>query len=142
MTIRTKLAAVLRARKAQEDIAKGELTRANARLADAGAHTDTRAESMRAWAGPRDGDAASYLAAIAAGRALAAALSEARAAERAAHGETEVEAAKLREAAKARRGVEKLVERATEDERLAGLAAEQKAADEVAVSRHGRGEQR
>ncbi|RLK53655.1 hypothetical protein [Actinokineospora cianjurensis] len=137
MTIRTKLAAVLRARRAQEDIAKSAVTRANARLAEAGLHAESRAESMRAWGGPRDGDAVSYVAAVAAGRALASALSEARAQERALRSESEVESGRLREAAQRRRGVEKLVERVTEEERLANIAAEQRAADEVAGQRRG-----
>ncbi|GAA3043497.1 hypothetical protein [Actinokineospora globicatena] len=137
MTIRTKLAAVLRARRAQEDIAKSAVTMANARLTEAGSYVESRAESMRAWSGPRDGDATSYLAAVAAGRALASALSEARAHERAMRSESEVEAGRLREAAQRRRGVEKLVERVTEEERLANLAAEQRVADEVAGQRRG-----
>ncbi|PPK66481.1 flagellar FliJ family protein [Actinokineospora auranticolor] len=144
MTIRTRLASVLRARKAQEDIARGAVTRANARLADTVAEAAARHDSMEGWAVPRGGDAASYMAAIAAGRALATALSEARALERVARAETDVEVENLREAAKRRRSVEKLVERTIEAQRVKELADAQRAADEVAGQRAagGRGETR
>ncbi|WP_018685603.1 hypothetical protein [Actinokineospora enzanensis] len=137
MTIRSRLASVLRARKAQEDIARGEVARANARLADAGELTVERAGAMERWAVPRNGDAAGYLAAVAAGRALASALYEARTQEDAAREISETEVDKLREAARRRRSVEKLVERGVEERRVKDLAAEQRAADEVGSRRRG-----
>jgi flagellar protein FliJ len=136
VSITSRLGAVLRARRAQETLAQGDLARANAEVEQAQAQTADREESMDSWPGPVSGDSNAYLAAVAAGRALASALSAAQAAEEAARTEAAVNQDQLRVAAQRRRSVEKLVERAAEQGRLADLAAEQRGVDDLSGARH------
>ncbi len=136
MSITSRLGAVLRARRAQESLAQGDLAKANAEVDRASARTSDRAESMEAWSGPVPGDTTAYLAAVAAGRALASALTAAIDAERAARVEAGASQDQVRAAAQRRRSVEKLVERAAELMRREELAAEQRGTDDVTGARH------
>jgi hypothetical protein len=140
VSITSRLSAVLRARRAQETLAQGDLARANAEVDRAQERTAGRTESMDAWDGPVGGHSSAYLAAIAAGRALAFALSAAQAEEEIARTEVAVNQDQLRAAAQRRRSVEKLVERAAEQFRLSELAAEQRGVDDLTGSRHAGGE--
>jgi flagellar protein FliJ len=134
----SRLDAVLRVRRAQEGAAQGDLARANAEVGRARRRTARRAASMEGWAGPDGGDPTAYLAAVAAGRALAVALAMATTEEEAARTEALVNQDQLRAAAQRRRSVEKLVERAAEQNRVEELAAEQSAVDDIAGVRRGR----
>jgi flagellar protein FliJ len=140
MSISSRLSAVLRARRAQENAAQGDLARANAEVNRATARVDERNASLEQWAGPPAGDTTAYLAAVAAGRALASALTVATAAEQAARTEALANQDQLRAAAQRRRSVEKLVERAAELNRRADLATEQRGADDLTGARHVRSE--
>lgn len=136
MTIRSRLATVLRARRAQEDIARGEVARANAALTEARSQADARAAALDDWSGPRGGDSTTYLASVAAGRALASALGAARQAEHHAKDDADTNADRLRAAAQRRRSVEKLTERALAVQRAEELAAQQRVLDDISATRH------
>jgi flagellar export protein FliJ len=136
VTAASRLGAVLRARRVQEDVAKGAVARANAEVAEARSRTTQRAGSMDNWSGPHEGSNTAYLASVAAGRALAQSLRDAVQAERFAVSGADESRDRLLEAAKRRRGVEKLVERAAAAHRQHELATEQKAVDDLAVGRH------
>ena len=140
MSITSRLAAVLRARRAQESLAQGDLARANAEVDRAQEKTADRSASMDGWGGPPSGHSSAYLAAVAAGRALAFALSAAQADEELARTEAAVNQDQLRAAAQRRRSVEKLVERAAEQFRLSELAAEQRGVDDLTGTRHASGD--
>ncbi|MFL6142453.1 MAG: flagellar FliJ family protein [Labedaea sp.] len=131
----SRLGAVLRARRVQEDVAKGAVARANAEVAEARTRTTDRAGSMERWSGPNDGTNTAYLASVAAGRALAQALRDAVQAERFALAGADESRDRLLEAAQRRRGVEKLVERAAAAHRQHELATEQRVVDDLAVGR-------
>jgi flagellar protein FliJ len=140
MSIQSRLSAVLRARRAQESVAQGDLAKANAEVDRANARTAAREASMESWGAPASGSTTAYLAAVAAGRALATALTDAIAAEDAARTEAAVNQDQLRAAAQRRRSVEKLVERAAEAGKREELAAEQRGTDEIAGARHAGGD--
>lgn len=135
MTVRSRLAAVLRARRAQEDIARAEMARANAAVAAARGRVARRADALDEWGGPEGGHSASYLASIAAGQALAHALRDAMAMEQAAQDDAAVNREHLKHAARHRRSVEKLTERAEEAARKDELAAQQRVIDDLSNSR-------
>ena len=139
MSVATRLGTVLRARRVQEDVARGHVARANAEVAQATSRTAERTGSMDSWAGPNGGSNTAYLASVAAGRALAQALRDAVKAEQSAHAGAEQSRDRLLEAAQRRRGVEKLVERAAEAHRRHELATEQKVVDDLAVGRRAGG---
>ncbi|WP_157767599.1 MULTISPECIES: cell envelope biogenesis protein TolA [Actinosynnema] len=141
MSVGSRLAAVLRARRAQEDMARGDVARANAAVAQASAGVARREEQLDGWSGPEGGDPTAYLASVAAGRAMAQALGAAeqarREAEDAATGRQDV----LREAATRRRTVEKLTERAADQARKDELAAAQRVVDDLWGGRTGGGQE-
>jgi flagellar FliJ protein len=140
MSITSRLTAVLRARRAQETVAQGDLAKANAEVYRANARTAARSASMEDWGSPSSGSSTAYLAAVAAGRALASALTDAVAAEDAARTEAAANHDQLRAAAQRRRSVEKLVERADEAGRREELAAEQRGTDDISGARHAGGD--
>lgn len=133
--VASRLAAVLRARRVQEDVAKGDVARANAEVDHASTRTAERAGAVDRWSGPDDGSNTAFLASVAAGRALVDALSAAANAERAARVDADVSRDLLRAAAQRRRSVEKLVERAAAAHRQHELATEQRAVDDLATGR-------
>jgi flagellar protein FliJ len=134
MTNRFRLDAVLRARQAQEDVAKGGVARAR-RDADAAAeHAGERGALLRSRGVPRDGTARAVVAALAARQSLAAALAAAedtaeKADRRAAEGVDQLTRASTR-----RRSVERLMEQHEAARRQAELGAEQRDTDELATT--------
>jgi flagellar biosynthesis chaperone FliJ len=132
MTRRFRLASVLRARQAQEKVAKAAVVRARAAAA---ASSERRAERERALtARPTvdGGPAAWYIAALAARQALAGELSAAdRRTEEAAEQVTE-RITELTDAAIRRRSMETLADRHAAAAQHAELAASQRVLDEVA----------
>jgi len=128
---------VLRARRVQEDVARGDVARANAEVDRASRRTAERAGSLDDWSGPQSVSNTAFLASVAAGRAMAQALQDATHAESSARVEADERRDLLRAAAQRRRSVEKLVERAAAAHRHNELATEQKAVDDLATSRHG-----
>jgi flagellar protein FliJ len=142
MSRRSRLAMVLRARKAQEDLAKGYVLRARvAEHAAADAIVD-RERELDASSQPVAGNAFAVVAALAARHSLAAAASAARRAHRVAEEETAGLAAELTEAAKRRQVMEKLVDRHLAEERAQELVAEQAVLDEIAITARSRAEAR
>jgi flagellar FliJ protein len=134
MTRRFRLASVLRARQAQEKIAKAAVLRARSAEAEA---IERRAEREHALTdGPTvdGGPAAWYLATLAARQALAGELSAAALlADRAAEQVAE-RTAELTDAAIRRRSMETLADRHAAAVQHAELAVSQRALDEVAAA--------
>jgi flagellar biosynthesis chaperone FliJ len=136
--IRSRLGAVLRARQAQEDAAKGEVLRA--RRASRAAHKLARQQEQHLDQDslPDEGVARAIIAALAARQALAADLSAAKQAAIVADEETGERVGELGEAAKRRRAVERLLDRQLEEQRRSALAADQRVLDEIAGTGHQR----
>lgn len=135
MTRKFRLASVLRARRAQEDMAKGEVVRARAA---AEAAVQRRAHSERALAvrgRPDSGTSRAYAAALSARQALAGELALAVRladdADRAVRGKVDG----LTEAAVRRRTMEKLADRHAEAVERADAEAGQQLIDEIASTR-------
>jgi flagellar FliJ protein len=126
---------VLRARRVQEDVARGDVARANAEVEQASRRTAARAGSLDDWSGPDSVSNTAFLASVAAGRALAESLTAATRAERSARVDADERKDLLRAAAQRRRSVEKLVERAAAAHRQNELAVEQRAVDDLTTSR-------
>jgi flagellar protein FliJ len=127
-----RLSSLLRARQAQEDVAKGAVARARraqeaarraAAAGEAALHDTTR---------PMTGTAHAIIAAISAQRAMAAGLAAARQTVLDSERHHADSMAELAAAASRRRTVERLAERHTEDLQRADLVAEQRAIDEIA----------
>ncbi|HEU5474214.1 MAG TPA: flagellar FliJ family protein [Actinophytocola sp.] len=133
--VASRLVAVLRARRVQEDVARGDVARANAEVDEASSRTAERAGAVDRWSGPDDGSNTGFLASVAAGRALVDALSAATAAERSVRAEADVSRDRLLAASQRRRSVEKLVERAAAAHRQHELATEQRVVDDLATGR-------
>jgi flagellar export protein FliJ len=128
-----RFSSLLRARQAQEDVAKGAVSRARtAREAARGAAAAGKV-ALHATSLPPAGTAHAIVAALAAQRAMAAGLAAARqvASNLERHHAERMDV--LTVAATRRRAVERLGERHAEGERRADLAAEQRAIDEIAA---------
>jgi hypothetical protein len=132
------MAMVLRARKAQEDLAKGNVLRARAAERAAAGAIEDRERELDASLQPVAGNAYAVVAALAARHSMAAAASAARRAHRVAEEETAGMTAELTEAAKRRQVMEKLVDRHLAEERAQELAAEQVVLDELAITARSR----
>ncbi|MEV1288087.1 flagellar FliJ family protein [Micromonospora sp. NPDC049679] len=129
-----RLGAVLRARQAQEDAAKGEVVRVRRAARHAASLASQRETTLNETDVPAVGVARAVVAALAARQTLAAELSMARQLVAEAEQETAERINDLAEKAKNRRAVEKLVERhAVEEQRLA-RAADQRVLDELAAT--------
>jgi flagellar export protein FliJ len=129
-----RLDAVLRARQAQEDAAKGEVFRFRRAAKHAASLASHRESVLNEAEVPTAGFARAVAAALGARQALAADLSMARQLVAEAEQETAERINNLAEKAKSRRAVEKLVERhAAEEQRLA-RAADQRVLDELAAT--------
>jgi hypothetical protein len=135
MSITSRMAAVLRARKAKEDVAKAALSRANAAAADARASRQGREDALSTWRGAHAGAPGAFLASVAAGRAMAAALQTATEFTEAAELAALVQRDELRDRAVDRRGVERLTERVADEQRLAELEQLQRVVDDLTVGR-------
>ncbi|GAA3871602.1 hypothetical protein GCM10022243_41080 [Saccharothrix violaceirubra] len=133
MSVKSRLAAVLRARRAQEDMARGAVAKATMELRRAHDVVTDHEDALADHSLPEEADPRAYLAAIAAGRSLASALDQAVSLARSAEVDADTTYDLLRAAARRRRGVEKLVERAAEARRLEELAAEQRDTDELST---------
>jgi flagellar biosynthesis chaperone FliJ len=131
---RFRLGAVLRARLAQEDVAKSETARARQEAAQATELARHQGRRLQAQGIPVNGPARAIVAALVARHSLAAALADADQVAAEAHERTAEQLAALAEAAKARRSVERLAERYTAAGQLREQAADQRAIDELAVT--------
>jgi hypothetical protein len=131
---------VLRARKAQEDLAKGHVLRARVAEHAAADAVGDRERELDASSQPIGGNSFAVVAALAARHSLAAAASAARVVHRAAEEETAGLAVELTEAAKRRQVMEKLVDRHIAEERAQELTAEQVVIDEIAITARSRAE--
>ncbi|MBG0833310.1 flagellar FliJ family protein [Planomonospora sp. ID67723] len=133
---RFRLSSILRARKAQEDAAKGGVLRARAEARAAAQRTEQQAvELQNRMIMPDPSDAAAFVAAMAARRAIAGELSirrqQAEEAERRVGAKVENWSA----ASQRRRMVEKLAERHETARRQADAAADQRAVDDLSTTR-------
>ena len=134
MIRRFRLAAVLRAREAQEDVAKGAVVRARRDASAAAQFVRRQAEALGEHPLPRDGTGGAVVAAITARQSLAAALAESI--QVASHAQDRIEHTldELVGASARRRSVEKLAERHAATLRHSDLAADQKTGDEHATN--------
>jgi len=134
MSRRFRLAAVLRAWQAQEDVAKGRVVRARREAAEASARARGRQGDLAARGVPTEGTARAVVAALSARQSLGAALTAALKVAQEAQEQTGVRVEELTTAAQRRRGVEKLADRHAAEERHRHLRADQHANDELAGS--------
>jgi hypothetical protein len=133
---------VLRARKAQEDAARGAVNQSRADIRDAQALVKRRHLDMVGAEAPTEGTARSMVASLVARQSLAAGLFSAH---RMVTDAEEVERermAVLADAAKRRRAVEMMAERHAEMVRANDLRKDQAALDEIALTTKARNEAR
>jgi flagellar protein FliJ len=128
-----RFASLLRARQAQEDVAKGAASRARAAKETAHTAAADRERALQATSAPPAGTAQAIVAAIAAQRAMAAGLAAARQIVLDAERDHAERLDDLAVAAGRRRTLERMAERHAEDRQRADLAAEQRALDEIAT---------
>jgi flagellar protein FliJ len=129
-----KLGPVLRARKAQEDSARGAVNQSRAEIRDAQALVKRRQLELVGADAPSEGSARAMVASLVARQSLAASLTGAQ---RMVGDAEEVERerlAVLADAAKRRRAVEMMAERHAELVRTHDLRVDQAALDELAVT--------
>ena len=129
-----RLGPVLRARKAQEDAARGAVIQSRREIRDAQALAKRRALDLTGAEAPTEGTARAMVASMVARQSLAAGLSGAHRMVTDAEEVTREKTAQLADAAKRRRVVEMLAERHAETVRRHDLAADQAAIDELAVT--------
>jgi flagellar protein FliJ len=134
MSKRSRLGVVLRARQAQEDVAKGVVQRAHAAANTAAESVQQRERDLDTSQVPTGGTAYAVVAALAARQSLAAAVSVAKQVHSVAVAETAERTAELAEAAKRRQVMEKLMDRYRAEEFAEELAAEQLVLDEIAIT--------
>ena len=128
---------LLRARQAQEDIARERL--AHARLHAQDARLRVRAEDRRVEAMLEERSPASaraFVAAVSARQAAAATLSEARQSQAMADDQVVTRTTSVVSAARDRRSIEKLAERDAADLHTRTIGALQKELDDIGVRRH------
>jgi len=129
-----RLGPVLRARKAQEDAARGSVLQSRAEIRDAQALVKRRQLDLVGRDAPNEGTARAMVAALVARQSLAASLTGAH---RMVNDAEEVERerlAVLADAAKRHRAVERMAERHADMVRSHDLKVDQAALDEIAVS--------
>jgi flagellar export protein FliJ len=134
---RFRLAAVLRARLAQEDVARAETVRARGAARAARRTADDQEAVLEATDLPSGAPARAVVAALAARHSLAADLAATRHDITVADAHTDTRLSDLAEAAKRRRIVERLGERHAATDRARDAAAQQRAIDEIAGRRPG-----
>ena len=129
-----RLGPVLRARKAQEDVARGAVVQSRAEVREAAAMVKRRQLDLVGADAPTEGTARAMVASMVARQSLAASLSGAHQLVADAEEQTRERVAELADAAKRRRAVEALAERHAEAVRLHDLAVDQANLDELAVT--------
>jgi flagellar protein FliJ len=131
---RFRLAPVLRARQAQEDLARGAVVQARAEAQSAAALVKRRQLELTGADAPTEGTARAMVASMVARQSLAAGVSAAQRIAEAAGEITGQRTAELADAAKRRRAVESLADRHREAVRAHDLATDQRSLDELAVT--------
>ncbi len=129
-----RLGPVLRARKAQEDVARGAVVQSRAEVRDAAAMVKRRQLELAGADAPTEGTARAMVASMVARQSLAATLSGAHQLVADAEEQTRERVAELADAAKRRRAVEAMAERHAEAVRQHDLAVDQANLDELAVT--------
>ncbi|GAA3335650.1 hypothetical protein GCM10020358_04750 [Amorphoplanes nipponensis] len=129
-----RLGPVLRARKAQEDAAKGEVVQSRQEIRDARALVKRRQLDLAGADAPTEGTARAMVASMVARQSMAATLSGAHRMVADAEELARQKQAVLTDAAKRRRAVESMAERHAEAVRAHDLRTEQLAVDEMAVT--------
>ncbi|MFI7596950.1 hypothetical protein [Actinoplanes sp. NPDC049681] len=129
-----RLGPVLRARKAQEDAARGAVIQSRQEIRDAQAMVKRRQLELAGADAPSEGTARAMVASMVARQSMAATLSGAHRMVVDAEERTRDKEAELAIAARRRRAVEMLAERHAETVRKHDLAVEQVALDEIAVT--------
>jgi flagellar export protein FliJ len=129
-----RLGPVLRARKAQEDAARGAVIQSRQEIRDAQALVKRRQLDLAGADAPSEGTARAMVASMVARQSMAATLSGAHRMVAVAEETTREKQAELADAAKRRRAVELMAERHAEAVRIHDLKVEQNAIDEMAVT--------
>ncbi|MCA2213711.1 flagellar export protein FliJ [Jidongwangia harbinensis] len=129
-----RLGPVLRARKAQEDAARGAVIQSRAEIRDAQALVKRRSLELTGADAPTEGTARAMVASLVARQSLAASLSGAHRMVTAAEEISREKTAELADAAKRRRAVEMMAERHAETVRRHDLTVDQNNLDELAVT--------
>ena len=129
-----RLGPVLRARKAQEDTARGAVSQSRAEIRDAQALVKRRQLDLVGSDAPTEGTARAMVASMVARQSLAASLSGAQRMVGDAEQVERERLAVLADAAKRRRAVEMLAERHAETVRANDLRTDQAALDELTVT--------
>jgi flagellar FliJ protein len=129
-----RLGPVLRARKAQEDAAKGSVIQSRAEIREAQQLVKRRQLDLAGADAPTEGTARAMVASMVARQSLAAGLSGAHQMVTDAEEITREKVAELADAAKRRRAVEMMAERHAETVRKHDLATDQSNLDELAVT--------
>jgi flagellar protein FliJ len=133
-----RLGPVLRARKAQEDAARGAVIQSRREIRDAQALAKRRALDLAGAEAPTEGTARAMVASMVARQSLAAGLSGAHRMVADAEELTGEKVAQLADAAKRRRAVEKMAERHAESVRQHDIKTDQANLDELAVTQKAR----
>ena len=129
-----RLGPVLRARKAQEDAAKGAIIQSRQEIRDAQALVKRRQLDLAGADAPTEGTARAMVASMVARQSMAATVSGAHRMVADAEEIAREKQAELADAAKRRRAVEMMAERHAETVRAHDLRTEQLAVDEMAVT--------
>ncbi|MFI5932651.1 flagellar export protein FliJ [Actinoplanes sp. NPDC051494] len=129
-----RLGPVLRARKAQEDAARGAVIQSRQEIREAQALVKRRQLDLAGADAPTEGTARAMVASMVARQSLAATLSGAHQMVTDAEERTREKVAELADAAKRRRAVEMMAERHAETVRHHDLTTEQNNIDEIAVT--------
>lgn len=129
-----RLGPVLRARKAQEDAARGAVIQSRAEIREAQQLVKRRQLDLAGADAPTEGTARAMVASMVARQSLAASLSGAHRLVADAEELTQEKIAGLADAAKRRRAVEMMAERHAESVRRHDLATDQAGIDELAVT--------
>jgi hypothetical protein len=133
-----RLGPVLRARKAQEDAARGAVIQSRQEIRDAQAMAKRRALDLAGADAPAEGTARAMVASMVARQSLAAGLSGAHRMVADAEELTREKVAALADAAKRRRAVEMMAERHAETVRHHDIRTDQANLDELAVTQKAR----
>lgn len=129
-----RLGPVLRARKAQEDAAKGAVHQSRQEIRDAQALVKRRQLDLAGADAPTEGTARAMVASMVARQSMAATLSGAHRMVADAEEVLQEKSAELADAAKRRRAVEMMAERHAETVKAHDLRTEQASLDEIAVT--------